>query len=275
MLTIGELARRAGTTVRAVRHYHATGLLAEPPRDHSGYRRYGAHALVRLIRIRRLRDVGLPLERVRELLDEPGSLDEALAALDAELADRQRDIAERRRRLAELRRRPTDPELPPGFAEVFGRLAALGVDQDHLRQEKETLLLALAIDEQVGAALLDWYRQVADGPMLAVSAELGRRMVELARRHPDDPEVRRLGADFADFVHDQLGEEIDQVRAENRAGDDAPPGVETALLTDWISGLNPSQRRVLAITGELLSARLPGSADIWRDLNHLMSDLLP
>jgi DNA-binding transcriptional MerR regulator len=36
VLTIGDLARLAGTTVR---HYHAIGLLDEPPRDESGYRR--------------------------------------------------------------------------------------------------------------------------------------------------------------------------------------------------------------------------------------------
>jgi len=45
MLTISELASYAGVTVRAVRHYHAKGLLAEPERDHSGYRRYGAAAV--------------------------------------------------------------------------------------------------------------------------------------------------------------------------------------------------------------------------------------
>ena len=39
MLTIGELASYAGVTVRAVRRYHAKGLLPEPERDHSGYRR--------------------------------------------------------------------------------------------------------------------------------------------------------------------------------------------------------------------------------------------
>ena len=42
MLTIGQLAAYAGVTVRAVRHYHQIGLLPEPERDASGYRRYGA-----------------------------------------------------------------------------------------------------------------------------------------------------------------------------------------------------------------------------------------
>ncbi|MCP2262297.1 DNA-binding transcriptional regulator, MerR family [Streptoalloteichus tenebrarius] len=268
MLTIGELAKRAGTTVRAVRHYHAQGLLAEPPRDHSGYRRYGAAALVRLIRIRRLRDLGLPLERVRELLDGPGSLDEALDALDAELAARQREIARQRRRLAELRRRPADPELPPGFDEVFGRLAAVGLDEDLLRQEKEALLLALAIDEEVGEDLLDWYGRMLDEPMLAASLELSRRMRAVADLDPADPEVGRLGADFATFVHHQLGERLEGA---GPVEDGSPPGVEGALLIDWINGLSPSQRRVLAVAGEYLAARLPETADLWRDLTRLTS----
>ena len=68
MLTIGQLASYAGTTVRAVRHYHAKGLLPEPERDASGYRRYGAASVVELIRIRTLADAGVPLSRVRQLL---------------------------------------------------------------------------------------------------------------------------------------------------------------------------------------------------------------
>ena len=55
MLTIiSQLAAYAGVTVRAVRHYHQIGLLPEPERDASGYRRYGASAVVTLIKIRAL-----------------------------------------------------------------------------------------------------------------------------------------------------------------------------------------------------------------------------
>ena len=61
MLTISQLAAYAGVTVKAVRHYHAKGLLPEPERDHSGYRRYDAQAVVELIRIRTLADAGVPL----------------------------------------------------------------------------------------------------------------------------------------------------------------------------------------------------------------------
>ena len=68
MLTIGQLADYAGVTVRAVRHYHQRGLLAEPARDASGYRRYDANAVVDLIRIKTLADAGVPLARIEELL---------------------------------------------------------------------------------------------------------------------------------------------------------------------------------------------------------------
>ena len=48
-------------TIRTIRHYHQRGLLAEPARDASGYRRYEAQAVIDLIRIRTLADAGVPL----------------------------------------------------------------------------------------------------------------------------------------------------------------------------------------------------------------------
>ena len=50
-LSIGELAGLAGVSPRAVRHYHAIGLLPEPARDGSGYRRYGGKDVVALVRV--------------------------------------------------------------------------------------------------------------------------------------------------------------------------------------------------------------------------------
>jgi DNA-binding transcriptional MerR regulator len=68
MLTISQLGGFVGVTVRAVRHYHARGLLSEPGRDASGYRRYDGHTVVDLIRIKTLADAGVPLSRVSEFL---------------------------------------------------------------------------------------------------------------------------------------------------------------------------------------------------------------
>jgi hypothetical protein len=48
-----EIAELAGTTVRAVRHYHEVGLLDEPKRRANGYKQYGVAHLIRLLRIKR------------------------------------------------------------------------------------------------------------------------------------------------------------------------------------------------------------------------------
>ena len=60
-----QLAELTGTTLRTVRHYHEVGLLAEPERRANGYKQYGVAHLVRLLRIKRLTDLGLSLRRDR------------------------------------------------------------------------------------------------------------------------------------------------------------------------------------------------------------------
>ncbi|WEG09099.1 MerR family transcriptional regulator [Microbacterium horticulturae] len=67
--TIHEIATLAGTTSRTLRHYDAIGLLAPSRIGANGYRRYDESALVRLQRILLLRELGLPLPQIAEVLD--------------------------------------------------------------------------------------------------------------------------------------------------------------------------------------------------------------
>ena len=83
----GEVARLAGVSVRTLRHYHQIGVLPEPHRRGGGYRDYDVHDLIRLLRIRRLASLGIPLERIPALLDEDQDAGDVLAELDGELAD--------------------------------------------------------------------------------------------------------------------------------------------------------------------------------------------
>ena len=86
MLTIGQLAAYAGVTVRAVRHYHQIGLLPEPERDASGYRRYGATAVVSLIKIRTLANAGVPLSAIGQMLEaDAPAFAEAVRRIDSHL----------------------------------------------------------------------------------------------------------------------------------------------------------------------------------------------
>src|SRR6266851_1218721 len=65
MITIGQLAAYAGVTIKAVRHYHQRGLLEEPPRDSSGYRRYSAQHAIDLVKIKTLAELGVSQRTVQ------------------------------------------------------------------------------------------------------------------------------------------------------------------------------------------------------------------
>lgn len=73
-MRIGELARRTGTTPRALRYYEEQRLLTSG-RGQNGYREYGEDAVVRVVNIRHLLDAGLNSDDIRAL---DGCLAEAL-----------------------------------------------------------------------------------------------------------------------------------------------------------------------------------------------------
>lgn len=103
-LRSSELAGLAGTTPRALRHYHQLGLLPEVPRDPNGYRRYTVRDLVRVLRIRQLAAGGMPLNQISAALE--GDLrnqDQMLAELDRSLEEESLRISRQRKAVAQLR----------------------------------------------------------------------------------------------------------------------------------------------------------------------------
>ncbi|WP_426367625.1 MerR family transcriptional regulator [Streptomyces sp. E-08] len=86
--SIGELAARAGVTVKTVRFYSDRGLLPEAGRSSGGHRRYGAEAVDRLRFIRSLRSLDLPVPEVERVLEDDG----AGGALEEAVAGRLRDV---------------------------------------------------------------------------------------------------------------------------------------------------------------------------------------
>jgi DNA-binding transcriptional MerR regulator len=110
-----EIAELAGTSLRAVRHYHQIGLLAEPDRRNNGYKQYGAAHLVRLVRIKRLTDLGFSLPQIAAMGDTDEHPEEALRALDDELAAKIERIQRARIELAALLDDSAPTDLPPNF----------------------------------------------------------------------------------------------------------------------------------------------------------------
>ncbi len=144
MLTISQLADYVGVTVRAVRHYHQRGLLPEPGRDASGYRRYDAEAVISLIRIKALADAGVPLARIRELLAAgPAEFAGAVAEIDQALAGRIRELRAQRHRIAQL---AAGDRLfvPAEIADLFDRIRSLGVSPQAMQIERDSWILLAA-----------------------------------------------------------------------------------------------------------------------------------
>ncbi len=101
MMTIGKLSARSGVKVPTIRYYEDTGLMPEPERTEGNQRRYVQAHLDRLTFIRHARDLGFPVESIRELLSLQASPDDPCDAAD-EIARRQLDDV--RARIDRLRR---------------------------------------------------------------------------------------------------------------------------------------------------------------------------
>ena len=67
-MQIGQAAKASGASAKMIRHYEAIGLVAPAGRRDSNYRDYAPDDVARLKFVRRARDLGFSIERIRELL---------------------------------------------------------------------------------------------------------------------------------------------------------------------------------------------------------------
>lgn len=101
-LTIGQLARHTGVAAKTIRYYEAIGLLPLAARGENRYRRYGLADVNRLLVLRCIRRLGVPLAAARSLLLAASDArcaqvrDELLALVDARLHALDQEIAELR-----------------------------------------------------------------------------------------------------------------------------------------------------------------------------------
>ncbi len=115
-----EIAELAGTSLRAVRHYHEVGLLTEPERHANGYKQYGVAHLVRVLRIKRLTELGFSLSQIAAMGDADDHPEQALRTLDAELAATIERLQRVRVELGLILRQAAPTDLPPEFAAATG-----------------------------------------------------------------------------------------------------------------------------------------------------------
>jgi len=106
MLKVGELAARAGLTVRTLHHYDSIGLLRPSARSDAGYRLYDRDDVARLHQIQALRAFGMSLSDIGLYLDSPAG--SPLLVVERQLAALDRQIDEAARMRAQLQRLRTE-----------------------------------------------------------------------------------------------------------------------------------------------------------------------
>lgn len=188
-----QLADLAGTTVKAIRHYHASDVLEEPARAANGYKQYGTSHLVRLLQIKQMRELGMSTAEIRSTVGSDEMFFETVRALDARLAasiERQQKI---RADLVELLVHRTGPDVPVGFESIADSLteadravisiSALLYDEQGMRDLHE-----IAEYHQDADAAFNELPADADADAIRVVAM--RLAVVLRRIHEDYPGTR-------------------------------------------------------------------------------------
>jgi DNA-binding transcriptional MerR regulator len=115
MLTIGDFSRMTHLSVKALRHYHDMGVLEPAAVDpFTGYRFYDTHQVGSAQVIRRLRDLGMPLDSIAAVLAAP-DVEARNREIAAHLARMERQLEQTQASVAALRALLTGPAVRPAI----------------------------------------------------------------------------------------------------------------------------------------------------------------
>ncbi|BAL89684.1 putative MerR-family transcriptional regulator [Actinoplanes missouriensis 431] len=265
---IGDAAVFAGTTPRAIRHYHQIGLLPEPERGVDGRRRYGYDDMIRLLWIRRMAEAGISLDDMRAAFGQTRDIGEVLGRLEETLAAQEAEI--KRRRAAVHRLRTVGSPLGLLSDLVADRLGDL--PPGALRPaDLDALLVTERIFGPLGAAI-----QASVFIVLATHPDLRAEQDRLDAAEaalddsvkPEDPRVEELAVQRCahqlalDRAVETAGLDADEERLFEiyDAGGSEDTGSRlsaAAAVATMPYDLSPAQKRCLERTAQLL-ADAPG-----------------
>lgn len=248
-MRIGELAGIVGVSTRTLRHYHQEGLLPEPARDSSGYRRYTISDLTLLLRIRRLRELGLSINDVRDVLsrDTGRGLRDVLSELDQDLQAQQRSIAAVRERIQQLL---ADSEIDAlhdedttHSHEIFQHLRQLGAVGQAYRTDQA--MMAVLPDQKAQEWTTAWQQLLSNQGDAEELAATYAEFDALVSAPLGDPRIRAL----ADRIWRLMPQEfLDQLWvAENYA--------EKPTVKALAASLSPAQAQVMELLVQRMTAR--------------------
>lgn len=238
LYSIGELARRTGLTVKAIRFYSDHGVVVPAMRSPAGYRLYSIDAVARLELVRTLRDLGVDLQTVRKVVHRELSICEVAEVHAQALTVQIRALFLRRAVLATVAKRNATPEemnLMHQLARLSERQRLLLID-DFL----EAAFGGVGADTTFGAIGRSMTPVLPDNP----SSEQMEAWIELAELSGDP--------DFRDLVR-RLAEAHS---AEREVGPTGPHPDIGAITRDVVgpaleSGVEPTSPQADAMVGAL------------------------
>lgn len=216
-----EIAELAGTSLRAVRHYHQIGLLAEPERRSNGYKEYGVAHLVRLVRIKRLTDLGFSLPQIAAMGDTDDHPEQALRDLDAELAATIDRLQQAREELALILERAAPTDLPLQFVPPENMAKMSEADRSLVVVLTRVLgprglqvyadLIQSAPDEPSAAAFDDLGADTDEGTRQEIAENLVPYIRALYAAHPGLRELRADAPRGARFANETIDEAMSEL----------------------------------------------------------------
>jgi DNA-binding transcriptional MerR regulator len=212
LLSIGELARRTGLTVKTVRFYADRGIVPPAARSPAGYRRYDPAAVARLQLVRTLRELGLDLATIRRVVTRESTLAEVAAAHLESLDLQIRTLRRRRAVLAAAARYGSTPPEVDHMRELagLGERERRALIDDFLGRTFAGLdgfagiarSLTPELPEDPAPAQLEAWIELAG---LARDPAFGDLMRLLAERHAADRDPVVLRRDPVALVRDEAG----------------------------------------------------------------------
>ncbi|MFC9431399.1 MerR family transcriptional regulator [Streptomyces sp. NPDC056987] len=243
MITIGKLARYAGVSIKTIRVYHDKGLLPEPDRDASGYRRYSANDAIELIKIRTLAEAGVPLARIRDLraaTDE--EFQRALHEIDDELTARIGGLRATQGRLRQLAAGQLAP-LPTEVGAYLEHLAHWGFTSRWVSLQRDLWILVFATRPDRAITLFHEQAEILADPAL--------RQLFLAYDHAhdvdaDDPCLDDLASRIVEATRQRYGsDELPELHAASKI---------PALIQGTVNALSPAWQRLDTLIRAQLAA---------------------
>ena len=187
--TVSRLARMAGVSVRTLHHYDQIGLLRPSARTEAGYRLYGEPELLRLQQILFFKELDMPLEDVRRVLDDPGF--DQVAALEQHRQSLQRRVERLMRLLKTIDRtidRIREDDMTLTDEELYEGFTPEQIEQvkREVREMYDPALVEESERRVKKMSRAQWKAVGAEGEAVTTA------LAALADRDPGDAEVQKL-----------------------------------------------------------------------------------